>query len=86
MGFFKDFFSRLEGFPASLIGAIIGLSVGIFVLVFGFFTFLLLIGLTLGGFIIGKMIDDDSPAISSLKNFFTGKKSNNDNDDEDLLL
>ena len=85
MGFFRDFFSRFEGFPASLIGAIIGLSVGIFVLAFGFFPFLLLIGLTLGGFIIGKMIDNDSPAISPFKNFFTGKKSNND-DDDDLLL
>ena len=78
MGFFGDFFSRLGNFPMALIGAIIGFSAGIFVLVFGFFPFLLILMLTFIGFIIGKLIDEDAPIISSIKNLFAGKKSSDD--------
>jgi len=82
MGSFGDFFNRIGSIPACVIGALLGFGAGIFVLIFGFFPFLLLILLTLGGFIIGKMIDEDVPIVSSLKNIFSGRKSSDDIDNE----
>ena len=66
MGFFGDFFSRLGSIPTCVIGALIGFGAGVFVLIAGFFPLLFLLSLTLGGFIIGRMIDEDAPAVASL--------------------
>ena len=82
MGFLGDFFSRIGNIPSSIIGALIGLCAGIIVLAFGFFPFLFLAVLTICGAIIGKMIDEDAPIIVSLKKIFSGKKSNDYDDDE----
>jgi uncharacterized membrane protein len=81
MGFLGDFFIRLGFLPKCIIGAILGFVAGIFVVLFGFFPFLLILILTFGGFAIGKLIDEDAPIVSSLKKFFTGKKSDDDNDE-----
>jgi uncharacterized membrane protein len=66
--------------PACVVGALLGFGAGIFVITAGFWKFLFLLALTLGGFVIGKMIDENSPIIVSLKKLFTGKNSSDDSD------
>ena len=80
MGFFGDFFSRLGSIPTCVIGALIGFCAGVIVLTVGIFPLLLLVVLTLCGFIIGKMMDEDAPAVSLLKRFFSSKKSKDDDE------
>jgi len=78
MGSFGDFFSRLGNLPMCVIGALLGFGAGVFVLVFGFFPLLLIVLLTLGGFIIGKMIDEDVPIVSAIKNRFRKVETDDD--------